>query len=457
MMANVDLSPRPVARARLAIAGRSMAVCVLLAVSLDAQRTWVVDDLARPGYDFMTLTAAHDAASNGDSVLVRYGSGVGYALPRQFTKGLRVLGEGPSRSVLLYQDGSISCPALEVALFDNLELRAAGFSRWLPGAGDSDGTVIYSRCYFPPLNSHPSSVYHSHRVIYVDCDIDSVTPAVSIYRSDVLLLGCRTVAHFSRYNSLGEGGVYVKEGGRVTIVGGSVTGGDGYQDCIGYIRLPGPAVTAFSDRAFIYGPVVLAGGVLRGPCGNGYREIEFWSNCGPENVGALAPLAIPNRSWSCPHYISREMPAIVAGPAARGQHQTLQVWGPSHSNVTVFASLLHRRPDRAVDRRRVAEPVLDSGGGQRRGERRPQADADHDDPVLAAARRGARLPGGVAVTAERLRAQRAGHGRRSLTSAARAGIGPRPSDPRGSGGSDGAARKELCIAGSRGIWKWRQS
>ncbi|MBK8978463.1 MAG: hypothetical protein IPM29_21400 [Planctomycetes bacterium] len=261
-------------------------------------------------------------------------------MPRPFAKALTVLGEDPNRPVLRYYDDWNSCPALKIAVFDYFEIRPRQGGA-LINVGASNGTVVFSRCYFPPLNTYPLHHYDAHRVIYIDCDIDSVSPAVSIYRSEVLLLGCRTSARFSRDGSLGEGGVYVKEGGRVTIVGGSVTGGDGYQDCIGYIRLPGPAVTAFSDRAFIYGPVVLAGGVLRGPCGNGYREIEFWSNCGPENVGAIDPLAIPNRSWSCPHYISREMPAIVAGPAARGQHQTLQVWGPSHSNVTVFASLLH--------------------------------------------------------------------------------------------------------------------
>ncbi|MBI5852042.1 MAG: hypothetical protein HZB39_13600, partial [Planctomycetes bacterium] len=35
-----------------------------------------------------------------------------------------------------------------------------------------------------------------------------------------------------------------------------------------------------------------------------------------------------------------EMPAVIPGPAARGQVQTIDTWGPQQSIVSVFASFL---------------------------------------------------------------------------------------------------------------------
>src|SRR5690606_34825955 len=116
--------------------------------------------------------------------------GAGYAFPHPWSKALRVHGSGSSKPVIVY-NAATSCPRGQVLVFDNLEFRA-GQRGFFAAIEFSDGTVVFSRCDFPPLNSEPFAVWLSHRVVLIDCDIQSRTMSVSASSTDMLLLNCRT-------------------------------------------------------------------------------------------------------------------------------------------------------------------------------------------------------------------------------------------------------------------------
>src|SRR5262245_60159975 len=62
--------------------------CVVLAASLSAQTTWIVDASNGPGTSFTSIQSAVDAAAAGDVILVRTGTYAGFSV----SKGVRILG-----------------------------------------------------------------------------------------------------------------------------------------------------------------------------------------------------------------------------------------------------------------------------------------------------------------------------------------------------------------------------
>ena len=68
----------------------SLIAALILSGAAVAQRTWVVDQFLRPGYDFVTIDAAVFAARPGDTVVVRRGVYQGFRV----SKGIRIVGDG---------------------------------------------------------------------------------------------------------------------------------------------------------------------------------------------------------------------------------------------------------------------------------------------------------------------------------------------------------------------------
>ena len=75
---------------------QTMAALFLCAAPLLAQTTWTVD--VEGGGDFTTLQAAVDAASDGDTILVNYWSGLPVTWNFTLTKGLTIVGVGYQRA-----------------------------------------------------------------------------------------------------------------------------------------------------------------------------------------------------------------------------------------------------------------------------------------------------------------------------------------------------------------------
>jgi hypothetical protein len=98
----------------------------------------------------------------------------------------------------------------------------------------------------------------------------------------------------------------------------------------------GPA-TLIGGLIWAYNPVCGAGG------GTG-RVGAVSSACVPGSNGLVLDPIVVRQSASlgppCSLTQLREMPAVIPSPAARGQTQSIEVWGPQQSIVAVFASFL---------------------------------------------------------------------------------------------------------------------
>ena len=320
-----------------------------LALPLSAQRTWVVDDTMSAGADYPDLPSAYAAAADNDRILVRRGTGQGYQLPNGLTRPMRILGEGTApKTILHYPPVSIACPANEVIVISNFEMRAIG-DDWFTSIANSPGLVVLSQLDYLTVRQIPVTPYRAHRVVMVDCRVNAWSSTVTAIESNLWLLNCQTTGLTGASRDY-LGGIEVIRGSFLRMVGGTHVGGDGLGPCL-------PLQPGFYGHPAIYqaGPIVIAGRAqLRGglwqrynpSCGSGsntLRQSAISLNCLPWSVidpmvQALAPFPSP----PCATDLIREMPAVIPSPAQRGAAQTIRAHGPSASVVSVFVSFLSR-------------------------------------------------------------------------------------------------------------------
>lgn len=330
-----------------------------IAAPIEAQRTWVVDDTMAAGADFPDLVSAYAAAARGDRIHVRPGSGSGYLAPAPFTKAVSVIGVSASvRSVLRTATGTngyIRCAVGDVMSFDNLEFQpnnSIGIAIWVDR---SHGLVLLSRVtvrgYVHAYTPWITGIQVTNRLVLVDSSI--VHGRLSIYAEGtrLWLLNCQTQTLSAGDRNL-NGAIRVNQGSFLRVVGGRHIGGDGLADC--YPLSPGylgeAAIFAAQGPAVVSGPATLIGGQLWVPnlvCGaggNSGRVSAIESNCGPGTNGTVIDPMVVRQSFGpgpgCRLNQMREMPAVIPRPAARGQPQTIDAWGPQQSIVAVFASFL---------------------------------------------------------------------------------------------------------------------
>ncbi|MBI5853103.1 MAG: hypothetical protein HZB39_18995, partial [Planctomycetes bacterium] len=329
---------------------------------LSAQRTWVVDNTMATGADFQDLPAACAAAAPGDRIHVRLGDGSSYQLPSPLEKPLTIVGLGPIKPVVVTAIGSnghLRCGVNELMLFDNLEFRGGntlGLTMLIVG---SRGLIVFSRITARGYLYDGNQYLEFNRVVLVDTTIEHGLLSAYLAKTKAWFLNCRTSTLSANAPNL-NGAITGNFRSSIWIVGGGHVGGDGLDDCfpisLGYGGEP--AVYALDGPLVVSGPATLMGGRQSTPnpacpvgggggggSGNEPRTSAVSSSCIPGINGTLIDPMVtmvnpipPNRI--CPLNQRHEMPAVIPGPAARGQVQTIDTWGPQQSIVSVFASFL---------------------------------------------------------------------------------------------------------------------
>lgn len=267
-----------------------------------AQRTWVVDQLQRPGTDFVAIQPAVQAAAVGDIVLVRP-TGTAYA-GASISKGLALLGDG---QVELNTDLQIrNLPAgqhVSVKLFRMWEGTATAGGRPI-SCTDCAGTVHFERVVAPGSTRGPGlSADNCTHVSAVDCRFDGgatmyiLTPVfrfgtpregVACRGSALLLMRCHG-AGASIYQPpsgtfLGSTACIVAHTSRMVLVDCMLAGGD--SPCPPFPSLclaphvPSPALALNSGCSVVTKGSAFTGGVYQ----NG------WCSC-TDAPGVLADAA----------------------------------------------------------------------------------------------------------------------------------------------------------------------
>lgn len=129
------------------IASRAVLSLVLLPMALTAQRTWIVDPAG--GGDFLSLDAAHAAATSGDTLLLR---GTMPAPPAWLTKNLHYVAHNSYVSTAMLIDApgplSISGGTFAYLLLNGTTASLDGVSAGIRVQGGS--TLAARGCTFPP-------------------------------------------------------------------------------------------------------------------------------------------------------------------------------------------------------------------------------------------------------------------------------------------------------------------
>jgi hypothetical protein len=344
---------------RLTVASRSgaLAFAVLLALlasvgSLRAQRTWVVDDTMAAGADYPDLQSACAAATRGDRIQIRLGSGNPYTLPAPFEKALTIVGLGATKPVLMMGNGSsgtLRCSPNEVMIFDNLEFRALNALALTMQIYDNRGLIVFSRVR--SLGYMYATSRYPNRVVFAGSTIRHSFMSVYLSRTRMWLLDSETQTQSAVDSGL-NGAITVDNLSTLWVVGGRHTGGDGLGDC--WPLRPGflgePAIDARDGPLVIAGPATMLGGLqstVNPVCGAGggpWRVGPVSSHCLPgANATLIDPMVAGGpfpSTETCSLNQRHEMPALLPGPAARGQTQRIDAYGPQQSIVSVFASFL---------------------------------------------------------------------------------------------------------------------
>jgi hypothetical protein len=320
------------------------ALALLLGSSLRAQRTWVVDNRAGPNHDFTALMDAIAAAAPGDYVHVR-ASTVPYSLSGTITKGLRIVGLGAARVPLNCYDPILTIPAGQLFVLHNFEATSFGFDDFPFRAIQSHGLTLLSVFFCTPSNSLFAAAIDSRQLVIVDSWIDSVAQALSIRNSGLHLQNTNVTSHANDPRPVIEHTMYA-ERSRVTVVGGWIRGGDGYSTCEPpSYRRAGWGYNPVATQSYLAAAARFEGGVDQGNCSSGTALGLIQGSCIPgTDLVAVDPLTTANSTIDrfCEPYgvlFDHEFPAVIPGPARRGQPQTLQLFGPSQSVLALFASL----------------------------------------------------------------------------------------------------------------------
>lgn len=315
-------------------------LCALLAVGAAAQRTWVVDDRGGPGVDFRTIEPAVTAATEGDIILVRRGSGALYANVQTLRKAVRIIGEdgnppriAPTRiegiaagSVCGFEnvvgDGGqitvIDCAGL-VILRGLRRGTTAGALPWAP-AITRCGQVIVDGCEMGTFGYPVAFVeIRDSCVAMRNCtaydagrgSTSSLHAAVEAFDSDVDILDCR----FFGANAQSPG-------------------------CLWYV-FASYAILARTSTIRVRGDSVLARRVGIGECAYSARSPISYVGSSLQFDPSVTLLPGTPRSI---YWQIEELTTVLAGAAVPGSAQTIDVLGLTGGVTTLLASLVAGAP-----------------------------------------------------------------------------------------------------------------
>jgi hypothetical protein len=315
------------------------------------QRSWLVDNTGSSESDFTDLVSAYRIVRAGDTLLVQ-GSPSPYWLPALMDKPIRIVGIGASSPLVYCPPTTIRIPAGELLLLDNLELGLGVFVE------DCRGRVILSQIRGGWSAPAGIATRRSAPVFVVDSRLIGFLSPVIIPDSETYLQNCEAQTLISgasfgsppRYAPVMLRQAASPIADQTFIIGGFYQGGEGscgYDHRLGPIGYAGgPAV---SGHLVLSGPGVFRAGTNPGaPYGcQPVPQRAIWGCvANPPIIIPLTidPMVVGNYVCERPgQLVVREMPAVLPQQAQRNAPQTIDMWGPTHGVVALFASFAHAR------------------------------------------------------------------------------------------------------------------
>ncbi len=215
-------------------AARSVLAVLCLSLPAAAQGVLhVVDDLAGPGVDFTDVQSAVDAASDGDTILVRDGTYPGFTVT---AKALAVVGDAGASvrftSLITVQN-----------LGGNDDVVLRGFRIEPDGllSGLLDVRTSTGSLWVEDIDAEAGAMFQAGSVAWVRCDLATTKPATGLrsFQSDAFIEECTVVAGPGNDGFIddklgvpfpgGIGGVGLRADGgdELFVTGSSLTGGGG--------------------------------------------------------------------------------------------------------------------------------------------------------------------------------------------------------------------------------------
>ena len=282
-------------RSSLPLVGASLRTLLLaaaLAGPAGADDVLVVDDHGGEGVDYTRIYEATEAASDGDTILVREGSYIRFDI---VAKSLTVTAE---EGAVVFVNGAARIR--DLAPTDSVVLRGITAQRISSlealEISNCEGPIWIEDCSFagPQLpqaigNSDATDIDDARRVTFVDCTITggrgvagSADAGVGLNAvgSRVFLYDCTLVGGVGAVSGLSPAAAAGEaariDGGLLTVSGGSLTGGDGGSGGIfgcaeGGDGADGLVLVGETPLAHVLGATLVGGigGLADGPCNDG--------------------------------------------------------------------------------------------------------------------------------------------------------------------------------------------
>ena len=315
-------------------AGWSVASVLAIAGMLPSQRTWVVDAENRAGADFVAMQPAFDAASHGDTILVR-SSNLRYA-GGSVHKGVTVLGDGAwAGGVQLSSELRVhSLPADRRFVMKRVDGWFIANAAALTFTGNS-GTIhledVAMRFPFPgPVEPNSVSIHDCRYLTWVRGGAMTIDSRSATIVATEVLVGAsdRTSGH-----------VWTDVGSRITLANSRVAGRSGvYGTFCQVLQTPGPAMSLTGSVLTVTGEqsAVLGGQLSATWCSTSeataINATASWLfRARPQRIGSVVgTLTTQDVPW----------PALSATGAKPGEEFQAVLAGPSEaSSAAVLVSL----------------------------------------------------------------------------------------------------------------------
>ncbi|MFO1051178.1 MAG: hypothetical protein U1F36_03045 [Planctomycetota bacterium] len=319
----------------------------------------MVDAANGPGTDFSDLLPAMDAASSGDTILLRPHPTALYNTPATraefISKSLRSVGLGASPVRVWGALQFRGAPGDHLIVLANLDM-----SNSLVDIQDCLGLVICDRLISTGVPGGSVRLLADSGRVVVANSRGTVWrgPAVYPNRVSLWLQNCYYEdLHSNPTTTVQMATLYAVES-EVWLIGTELRGGtplntsmwDRYYDwglAVGHVSANRPG------RAYLGPGCVIAGAPRPGgrqtnTCTSPTHENSVKTSHSPYN-SSYPPAYLfydPTTTFEgCRetggHELAHEFPAVLPGEALRGQRQSIDLWGPSTSVLAVFASFAH--------------------------------------------------------------------------------------------------------------------
>jgi hypothetical protein len=294
--------------------------------------------------DFTDLPPAVAAASPGDTILLRWGTGAPYGFDLTIRRGIRIIGDDTMPISVRGICRPTTIPEGDLMVIHNIDL--TDWSSWITSVVVEDcvGTVVVSGLQDRDDQAGGTAAVRSSRLVYTGCRLITPHWSIEIDDSGVWLIDCDIRAPGPSVYPFRPGAVSVARSD-LWVIGGYVKGPDGVGNNCGVTQSPESGIAAYGSRAVLCGGARIEGGLCAATRfrsaalfqdGHSDPRLAGWHVRDP-NV-AFVERAEVSRNVPTVH---REVAAVFPRAASPGQRQTIDVIGPSNGVVSVYASFAH--------------------------------------------------------------------------------------------------------------------